>query len=292
MPFVFYKKHYVRENTVKIHTVTYWIIFFIFLLLEKFLKRQCNNNVKKLYGWRAVMPEATSNYVSNINNCKSIHLEAEDVANIKIKILLVDDHAIVREGLRRIINDTKDINIVEEASTGEEALLLIDKNKFDLILVDISMPGKNGLQTLKDIKKFNSKLPVLMLSMHAEEQYAMRAIKAGASGYLTKDSASDQLVKAIKKVFDGRKDFSQDVAELLVTDIYHKEDKLPHDYLSDREFEILKLIVRGNSAKNIANNLKISDKTVSTYRSRILKKMGMKSTSDMIHYAIETNISD
>ena len=205
---------------------------------------------------------------------------------------MVDDHLIVREGLRRIIDDTEGINIIAEASTGKEALDLIWKEKFDLVLLDISMPGKNGLQTLKEIKKHDRKLPVLMLSMHAEEQYAMRAIKAGASGYLTKDSASDQLVKAIKNIYAGRKFISQEVAELLVTDMYHEEDKMAHEYLSDREFEVFKLIVRGNAAMKIAKNLSISDKTVSTYRSRILKKMDMNSTADLVHYAIENNISD
>ena len=209
-----------------------------------------------------------------------------------IEILLVDDHAIVREGLRRIIDDTTGITISAEASTGQDALNLIWKEKYDLVILDISMPGKNGLQTLKEIKKHDAKLPVLMLSMHAEKQYAMRAIKAGASGYLTKESASEQLVSAIRKIFDGRKYISQGVAELLVTDIYHDEDKELHEYLSDREFEIFKLIVRGDSAKIIAENLSISDKTVSTYRSRILKKMNMKNTADLVHYAIENNISD
>ena len=209
-----------------------------------------------------------------------------------IEIILVDDHAIVREGIRRIIDDTPGITIFSEASTGEGALELIKKKKYDLVILDISMPGKNGLQTLKEIKKYNEKLPVLMLSMHAEEQYAMRAIKAGASGYLTKESASDQLVSAIRKIHDGRKYISAGVAELLVTDIYHDDEKHPHEYLSDREFEIFKLIIRGNSAKIIAANLSISDKTVSTYRSRIMKKMDMHSTADLIHYAIENNISD
>jgi len=209
-----------------------------------------------------------------------------------IEILLVDDHAIVREGLRRIIDDTIGITISAEASTGQEALDLIWKEKYDLVILDISMPGKNGLQTLKEIKKHDAKLPVLMLSMHAEKQYAMRAIKAGASGYLTKESASEQLVRAIRKIFDGRKYISPGVAELLVTDIYHDEDKELHEYLSDREFEIFKLIVRGDAAKIIAENLSISDKTVSTYRSRILKKMNLKNTVDLVHYAIENNISD
>ena len=205
---------------------------------------------------------------------------------------MVDDHAIVREGIRRIIDDTNEIIVAAEASTGQEALDLVEKNKFDLVLMDISMPGKNGLQTLKEIKKIHKTLPVLMLSMHAEEQYAMRAMKAGASGYLTKDSASDQLVAAIKKIYNGRKYISEEVAELLVTDMYHNEDKHPHDYLSDREFEIFKLIVRGYTAKIIAKDLSISDKTVSTYRNRIFKKMNITNTSDLVRYAIEYNISD
>ena len=209
-----------------------------------------------------------------------------------INILMVDDHSIVREGLKRIIDDTPRINIIAEASTGEEALELIYKYTYDLVLLDISMPGISGIQTLKEIKKKDKKLPVLVLSMHAEEQYAMRAIKAGASGYLTKDSAANQLVNAIERIYDGRKYISQEVAELLVTDIYYNEDKRPHEYLSDREFEIFKLIIRGQASIKIAKNLNISDKTVSTYRSRILKKMDMRNIADLIHYAIENNISD
>ena len=209
-----------------------------------------------------------------------------------INILMVDDHAIVREGLRRILDDTSGINVSAEASTGQEALELIYKQEFDLVLLDISMPKQNGIQTLKEIKKINNSLPVLMLSMHAEEQYAMRSIKAGASGYLTKDSASDKLVTAIKKICKGRKYISPEVAELLITDIYHNEDKELHTFLSDREFEILKLIVKGDSARLIAKNLSISDKTVSTYRARILKKMNLKNTTDLIKYAIDNNLTD
>ncbi len=209
-----------------------------------------------------------------------------------INILIVDDHVIVREGIKRIIDDTAGITIVAEASSGQEALDLIWKNKYDLILLDISMPGQNGLQTLKLIKKHDKHLPVLMLSMHAEQQYAMRAIKAGASGYLTKDSASTQLVKAIRKINDGRKFISQEVAELLATDLFHEQEKDPHEYLSDREFEVLKLIAKGQSQKEIATDLSISHKTVSTYRSRILEKLNLQNNSDIIHYAIDYKLSD
>ena len=201
-----------------------------------------------------------------------------------INILIVDDHLIVREGIKRIINDTQDMKIVSEASNGHEALNLIRNNKYDLILLDISMPGYNGLQTLKLIRKHNNTLPVLMLSMHSEEQYAMRSIKAGASGYITKETAADQLVTAIRKINDGRKYFSKEVAELLVADLYHKDDKEPHENLSDREFEILKMIATGKTTKSIAIELSISPKTVSTYRTRILDKLSMRNNSDLIHY--------
>lgn len=209
-----------------------------------------------------------------------------------IKVLMVDDHIMVREGIKRIIDDTNDIDIVAEAASGEEALKTLNNMGVDIVLLDISMPGKNGIQTLKEIKKHNPTMKVLMLSMHAEEQYAMRAIKAGASGYLTKDSASEKLVTAIRKIEQGRKHISPEVAELLVTDIYHNEEKDLHSLLSDREFEILKCIIKGDSLKKIASNLSISDKTVSTYRSRLLKKLNLTNTADLIKYGISQNLLD
>ncbi len=209
-----------------------------------------------------------------------------------INILIVDDHLIVREGIKRIIDDTQDIKIVAEASSGQEAMDLIYENKYDMILLDISMPLLNGLQTLKLIKKYNNKLSVLMLSMHSEEQYAMRSMKAGASGYMTKDTASNQLVKAIRKINNGRKFISTEVAELLATDLYHEDEKDPHENLSDREFEILKMIARGLTIKAIAAELIISPKTVSTFRSRILDKLSMKNNSDLIHYVIDYKLRD
>jgi len=209
-----------------------------------------------------------------------------------INILIVDDHLIVREGIKRIIDDVPDMNIIAEASSGQEAIDLIHKNLYDLILLDISMPGQNGLQTLKLIKKHNKNIPVLMLSMHSEEQYAMRTIKAGASGYMTKDTASHQLVKAIRKINGGRKFISEEVAELLTTDLYHDENKDPHEHLSDREFEILKLIASGKTTKIISNDLSISPKTVSTFRSRILKKLDMRNNADIIHYVVDYKLND
>ena len=209
-----------------------------------------------------------------------------------INILIVDDHLIVREGIKRIIDDVPDMNIVAEASSGQEAIDLILENLYDLILLDISMPGQNGLQTLKLIKKYNKNIPVLILSMHSEEQYAMRTIKAGASGYMTKETASHQLVTAIRKINGGRKFISKEVAELLTTDLYHDEDKDPHENLSDREFEILKLIASGKTTKTIANDLSISPKTVSTFRSRILKKLDLRNNADIIHYVVDYKLND
>ena len=209
-----------------------------------------------------------------------------------INILIVDDHLIVREGIKRIIDDTQDIKTIAEASSGKEAMDLIYKNKYDLILLDISMPKQNGLQTLKLIKKHDKTIPVLMLSMHSEEQYAMRSIKAGASGYITKDTASSQLVTAIRKIHNGRKFISKEVAELIMTDLYHNDEKDPHEHLSDREFEILKMIASGRTVKSIAEELSISPKTVSTYRSRILDKLNMKNNSDLIHYVIDYKLRD
>ena len=209
-----------------------------------------------------------------------------------INILIVDDHLIVREGIKRIINDTKDMKISGEAASSEEAMDLIWKEKYDLILLDISMPGQNGLQTLKLIKQHDKTLPVLILSMHSEEQYALRTIKAGASGYMTKDTASSQLVTAIRKITSGRKFISKEVAELLATTLYHSEEKEPHEYLSDREFEIFKMVASGIKIQEIAKKLSISPKTVSTYRSRILEKLSMHNNADLIHYAIDYNLID
>ena len=209
-----------------------------------------------------------------------------------INILIVDDHLIVREGIKRIIDDVPDMKIKAEASSGPEALDLILKNPYDLILLDISMPGQNGLQTLKLIKKHDKNIQVLMLSMHSEDQYAMRSIKAGASGYITKETASSQLVTAIRKINKGRKFITPQVAELLTTNLYHDEEKELHEYLSDREFEILKLIASGKTIKTIASELSISHKTVGTYRSRLLKKLNLKNTSDIIHYVIDYGLRD
>ena len=204
-----------------------------------------------------------------------------------INILLVDDHIIVREGIRRIIDDTPGMEVITEAGDGQDALNYVWKNKYDLIILDISMPGKNGLETLKEIKSHDRDLPVLILSMHAENQYAMRTLKAGASGYLTKDTAGSQLVKAIRKVIKGKKYISPEVAELLAVDIFHEGDKELHEYLSDREFQVMVLVASGKSIVEISKELSLSDKTISTYRTRILAKMGMHSNAEIIYYSID-----
>ena len=209
-----------------------------------------------------------------------------------INILIVDDHTIVREGIKRIINDVSDMSVTDEASSGKEALNLIKNNNYDLILMDISMPILNGIQTLKRIQKEYKNLPVLMLSMHSEDQYAIRSMKAGASGYMTKETVSQDLVLAIRKITSGRKYITKAVAELLATDIYHNEDKEPHEILSDREFQILKLIGDGKTTSEIAQELILSPKTVSTYRSRILEKLNLKTNSDLIHYVIDNKLTD
>ena len=209
-----------------------------------------------------------------------------------LRILLCDDHALVMDGIRSRLECFEHINIVGEAGNGAEALTMAGDLHPDIVLMDISMPELNGLQTLKLIRKHNNTLPILMLSMHSEEQYAMRSMKAGASGYMTKETASSQLVKAIRKINDGRKFITQEVAELLATDLYHEHDKEPHEYLSDREFEVLKMIAKGDSIKIIAKNLSISPKTVSTYRSRILDKLSLETNLDIIHYAIDYKLED
>ncbi|MBC8214150.1 MAG: response regulator transcription factor [Candidatus Marinimicrobia bacterium] len=208
-----------------------------------------------------------------------------------IKILLVDDHAIVREGLKRIIDETMGMQVTGEANNGSEALKEVWTNKYDLILLDISMPGgPNGLDVLKEIKSFDKNIPVLMLSMHSEDQYAKRTLKAGASGYVTKDGASDLLVKAIRRVNDGGKFISPHLAEILAEDIGQDSNKAPHELLSDREYEVLCLIASGKTISEIASQLFLSVKTISTYRSRILEKMNIKTNAEMTYYAISNSL--
>lgn len=202
-----------------------------------------------------------------------------------IKILIADDHAIVREGLKQIVADTSDMIVTAEASDGHEVLALLSKNNYDVVVLDMAMPGLTGLDILKQIKRETPKLPVLILSVHPEEQYAVRSLKAGASGYLTKESAPDELITAIRKVSMGGKYIPSSLAEKLAFELEVDAEKPPHKTLSDREFQVMCMIAKGRTIKNIAEELFLSPKTVSTYRSRILEKMKMKSNEELTHYA-------
>jgi len=209
-----------------------------------------------------------------------------------IKVLIVDDHTIVREGLRQILEDTSDIVVTGEARSAQEVANKVKSNNFDVILLDISLPGRSGLDVLKQLKSIKPNLSVLILSMHPEEQYAIRALRAKASGYLTKESASYELIKAIRMVAQGRKYITSSLAEKLAFEFENKTSCSSYEKLSDREYQVMCLIASGKRIKEIANALSLSIKTISTYRTRILKKMNMKNTSQLIHYAIKTGLVD
>ncbi len=207
-----------------------------------------------------------------------------------IKILLADDHTIVREGLKQILAETPDMIVVDEAKNGQEVLDKIQQNDHDVVLLDISMPGRSGLDVLKQIKTEKPRMAVLVLSMYSEEQYALRALKAGASGYLTKESAPDRLIEAIRKVSDGRKYISPSVAEKLAFNLELGEERPPHESLSDREYQVMCMIASGKTVKEIAADLALSVKTISTYRTRILEKMGLKNNAALTHYAVQNRL--
>ena len=209
-----------------------------------------------------------------------------------IKILIADDHAVVREGVKYILSEIQDIKVAGEAGNGQEALEKIGKNDYDLILLDIAMPGRDGLEILKDIKVLKPKLPVMILSMFPEEQYALRALKSGASGYLTKDSIPDELIKAVRKILNGGKYVSSSFSDKLLFSLDSDADRPLHDALSDREYQVLRLIASGKTIKDIADEMSLSVKTVSTYRSRILEKMDMKNNAELTHYAIKHLLVD
>jgi DNA-binding NarL/FixJ family response regulator len=207
-----------------------------------------------------------------------------------IRILVVDDHAIVREGLKQILSDVKDMAVLAEAANGQEALESIRRRSFDVILMDISMPGRSGLEILKEIRNEQPKLPVLILSMHPEEQYAVRSLRAGAAGYLNKSSAPDELIGAIRKVSAGRKYVSPSVAEKLALELGTDPGKSPHELLSDREYQVMMMLASGKSVSEIAQELCLSVKTISTYRSRIMDKMNMKKNAELTLYAVQNHL--
>jgi len=209
-----------------------------------------------------------------------------------IKVLVADDHAVVRKGLKQIVSETSDIVIADEASNGREVLNKVRKGNFDVIVLDISLPDGSGLHVLKHIKSLRPEVPVLILSIHPEDQYGIRALKAGASGYLTKESAPCELVRAVRKVAQGRKYITSSLAERLAFNLGIDAEKPPHEILSNREYEVMCMIASGKTVTKIAEELSLSVKTISTYRSRILAKMQMQKNAELTYYAIKRGLID
>src|SRR6266478_2137592 len=207
--------------------------------------------------------------------------------NLIMRILLADDHAVVRHGLKQILADEFKRAVFGEARNAQEALSHIWKETWDVVVLDITMPGRSGLEVLREIKKSRPKLPVLVLSMHPENQFAVRVLKRGAAGYMTKESAPEELVGAIKKVLAGGRYVSTSLAEKLATYLSSDTQKPAQELLSDREFQVLRLIASGKIVSEIARELSLSVKTISTYRTRILEKMGMKNNAELMHYAMQ-----
>ena len=207
-----------------------------------------------------------------------------------MRILITDDHAVVRQGLKLILADHFHKAVFGEARNATEALARVWKQRWDVVVLDITMPGRSGLEVLKEIKRSRPKLPVLILSMHPEDQFAVRLLKAGASGYLTKESAGEELVSAIKKVVAGGRYISPALAERIASYLTIDVQKAPHERLSDREFLILRMIASGKQVSQIARELALSVATVSTYRARILEKMDMKNNAELTHYALQKEL--
>ena len=209
-----------------------------------------------------------------------------------IRVLIADDHAIVRQGLRQILSDTPDLTVAGEAENGVQAVQMVRNGEWDVVLMDVSMPDRNGIDALKLIKKEFPRLPVLILSMYPEEQYAIRALKAGASGYLTKQSAPELLVTAIRQVASGKKYVSPSLAEELANAIGEDSERLPHEKLSDREYQTLCMIASGNTPAEIAEALNLSVKTVSVYRARLLEKMNLRNNAELTHYGLKHGLAE
>lgn len=209
-----------------------------------------------------------------------------------MKILIADDHPIVRQGLKQIVSETPDIIVAAEASNAREVLSNVSDNDYDVIVLDITMPGANGLDLLRTLKSLKPSSKVLILSIHPEEQYAVRALKAGAYGYVTKETATEDLVSAIRKVSVGRKYISPPLAERLASKLEGGTTEPLHSRLSTREYEVMCMIASGNTIGEIAERLSLSKKTVSTYRTRVMTKMDMKKTAELISYAIRNRLAD
>ena len=207
-----------------------------------------------------------------------------------IRLLIADDHPVVRSGLRRIAEEDEDIIVTAEASNGEEALAALRRAAVDMVLLDISMPGAPFIDTLKRLRDEHPTVRVLVLSAHPEDQWAVRALRAGASGYLTKDHSPDQLVEAVRRVFRGGRYVSPTLAEQLASRLGSEFAGAPHELLSDREFEVLRRLGAGHTVKDVASDLHLSPKTVSTYRTRLLEKLGVRSNADLVRYASQHSL--
>ncbi len=207
-----------------------------------------------------------------------------------IRVLVADDHAVVRRGVLQILADAPDIVVAGEAATGREVLGAVQEHDYDVLVLDIAMPDGGGLEVLKQLRTLKLDLHVLILSMYPEKQYAVRALKAGAAGYLTKESAPDELVTAIRKVAQGGKYVTQSLAEKLAAEVGREVEKEPHETLSDREYQVTCLLAAGKTVTEIAAELSLSVKTASTYRARILEKLGLRNTAEIIRYALEREL--
>jgi two-component system, NarL family, invasion response regulator UvrY len=206
-----------------------------------------------------------------------------------LRVLIVDDHEVLRDGVKRVLDKQPGTVTFGEAGTAPEALRLVREQEWDVVVLDLTLGGRSGLEVLKELRQLRPRLPVLVLSMHSEEQFARRAFKAGAAGYITKDSPRAELLQAVTKVSEGGTYVSPALAEKLAFDL-RRDDRPPHETLSDREFEVMRLIASGKTVKEIAGILSLSDNTISTYRARILEKMGMKTNAELTHYAIQNRL--
>lgn len=209
-----------------------------------------------------------------------------------IRILVADDHPLVRQGVRQVVSTSSDIRIVEEAATGQELLTRARSVEHDVVLLDLTLPDASGLELLKQLKRERPKVPVLIVTMHSEDQFAIRALKAGAAGYLMKEAAPSELLAAIRRIHAGGRYLSPSVAERLAGHLADDSDKAPHDRLSDREFQVLRLIAAGRSTREISTELALSVKTISTYRARIFEKMQMKSPAELAAYVVRHGLED
>ena len=207
-----------------------------------------------------------------------------------INILVVDDHALIRKGMKQILDDTSDIRVTGEAESGQQAIKMVRENKYDIALLDITLPDKYGIDVLRQLKLQCPSLPILILSMHPDEQYAMRSIRAGAAGYMNKQSAPSQLVTAIRQVASGRKYISGELAEQLANEMANDKQEVTHQILSNREYQTLCLMAAGKSLSEMADIMSLSAKTVSVYRARMLEKMKLRNNAEAVRYAIDHHL--